>query len=136
MYLLYRPHGRARAFLRGWMHLQSRSLLGSRAHLWCGPLWLSLPHLFRGRLHGWPRLRKLLGDACSRYRPLSLRRLQWRMIDGSRQWTLLYSRSLDWFTPLDGKRPVHDYRLRLPAVDGGKLSAVRAGGHPVLLLNP
>ena len=58
------------------------------------------------------------------------------MIDGSRQGTLLYNRSLDWFTPLDRKRPVHDYRLRLPAVDCGELSAVRAGGHPVLLLNP
>jgi hypothetical protein len=58
------------------------------------------------------------------------------MIDGRRQWTLLDSRSLDWFTPLDGKRPVHYYRLRLPAVDGGELCAVSAGGHPVLLLDP
>src|ERR1700736_3027644 len=58
------------------------------------------------------------------------------MIDGSGQRALLDNRSLDWFAPLDGKRPIHDYRLRLPAVDGGKLSAVRGGGRPVLLLDP
>ena len=51
-----------------------------------------------------------LGNACPWYRPFSLRGMQWC---GSRQWTLLYSRSLDWFTPLDGKRPVHYNRLRL-----------------------
>jgi hypothetical protein len=58
------------------------------------------------------------------------------MVDGSLQWTLLNNRGLDWFTALDGKRPVHDNRLRLTAVDGGKLGAVSSGGHPVLLLDP
>jgi len=58
------------------------------------------------------------------------------MIDGSRRWTLLYNRSLNWFTPLDGKRPVHYNGLRLTAVYGGELRAVGACGHPVLLLDP
>jgi hypothetical protein len=49
---------------------------------------------------------------------------------------LLYNRRMDWFTPLDGKRPVHYYCLRLPAVDGGELCTVGAGGDPVLLLDP
>jgi hypothetical protein len=43
---------------------------------------------------------------------------------------------LDRFTPLDGKGPAHDNRLRLTAVDGGELSAIRAGSYPVLLLDP
>jgi len=133
LYLLYRLRGRSRAFLRGWVYLRSRSLLGSRAHLLRWSLRLSLPHLFRGGLLGWPGLRNLLGGACSRYRPFSLRGMQWC---GSRQWMLLYSRSLHWFTPLDGKRPVHYHRLRLTAVDAGKLGAVSAGTYPVLLLDP
>jgi hypothetical protein len=58
------------------------------------------------------------------------------MTDGSRLWTLLYSRRLQWFTPLHGKRPVHNHSLRLTAVDGGKLGAVGAGSDPVLLLDP
>jgi hypothetical protein len=63
LYLLYRPHRR------------SRSLLGSVAQLLRWALRLSLPHLFRGRLHGWPRLRNLLGSPRPQYRPFSLTRL-------------------------------------------------------------
>jgi hypothetical protein len=90
LYLLYRFYGCGWAFLRGWVHLRTRLLLGSGAHLLCWPLRLSLPHLFRGRLHGWPRLGNLLGSPRSQYRPFSLTRLQWRMIDGIGRWTLLY----------------------------------------------
>lgn len=120
MYLLYRLHGHNRTFLRGSVHLRSRLL---RASLLCWPLRLSLAHL----------LWSLLGNACPWYRSFSLRGVQ---RCGSGQWMLLYRRSLDWFAPLDGKRPVPCYRLGLPAVDGGELCAVRAGGHLVLLLDP
>ncbi len=147
--------------LRRWMLLSSRSLfLGCGSFLLRGMLMLGLcrlvlrhrtllrswPRLEQGLyllygLHGggraflraWPGLRSLLGNACPCYRPFSLRGVQW---SGSGQRTLLYRRRLDWFTPLDGKRPVHDYRLRLTAVDGGKLCAVAGGSYPVLLLDP
>ena len=61
----------SRSFLlRGLLVLRGWSLLGQRLYL--------LYRLHgRGRafLRGWPGLRNLLGDACSRYRPFSLRRL-------------------------------------------------------------
>ena len=133
--LLYRPLLLGyRAFLGIWMHLRSGPLLVSRAQLLGWPLRLRLPYLLRRRrLQGWPGLWSLLGNACPWYRPLCLRGVQGR---GSRQWTLLYSRSLNWLAPLDGERPVHYNRLRLAAVDGRELGTVGAGSYPVLLLDP
>jgi hypothetical protein len=78
-------------------------------------------------------LRFLLGEARPWYRSFSLRGVQ---RCGSRQRMLLHGRRRDWLTPLDGKRPVHDHRLRLTAVDGGKLCAVAGCSYPVLLLDP
>jgi hypothetical protein len=74
LYLLYRSCGHHGTFLRIWVQLGNRSLLGSRVHLLRWPLRLTLTHRFRGCLHGWPRLRSLLGNPRSRYRPFSLTR--------------------------------------------------------------
>jgi hypothetical protein len=134
--------------LRCWLMLGNRlrllhrfcghdwAFLGSGVHLLRWPLWLSLPHLFRGRLHGWPRLRNLLGSPRFRYRPFSLTRPQWRLIDEIRRRTLLYGWRCDRLLPLHGQRMAHHDGLRLTAVDGNKLCTVGAGGHPVLLLDP
>jgi hypothetical protein len=134
--LLHRFYRHGRTFLRIWVQLGNRPLLGSGVHLLRWPLRLSMAHLFRGCLHGWPRLRNLLCSPRSWYRPFSLTRLQWRMIEGIGRWTLLWGWGRDRLLPLHRQRVAHDDRLRLTAVDGNKLCTVGAGGHPVLLLHP
>jgi hypothetical protein len=66
-----------------------------------------------------------------RYRPFRLNRL----IGGPGLQARLHDWDRDRLTPFHGKRPGDYDRLRLAAVNGSKLGAVRAGSNSVLLLN-
>jgi hypothetical protein len=118
---------RSRVHLRGWVCLRHGTLLlGGRMHLRSWTFLRSRPYRLNWPLLGFRSCRRCLRD-----RPFRLNRL----VGGPGQWPLLHHWGRSRLTPFHGKRPGGYDRLRLAAVYGNKLGAIRARCNPLLLLN-
>jgi len=122
--------------LRHWpLWLWSRVHLLGRAYLRRRAFLLSCPYRLNRPLLGFRSCRRCLLNRpcrrCLRDRPFRLNRL----VGGPGLWPLLHYWGRNRLTPFHGKRPGDYDRLRLAAVYGNKLGAVRARCNPLLPLN-